>query len=71
LLVEERSVLIHCRQGFGRAGLVASAVLRALGSDAEAAIRTVTAARGRPVPETPEQVRWVQAFAPAITKTEP
>ncbi len=69
LLANGRSVLIHCRQGIGRAGLMAAAILRTLGLDSEAAVRAVTAARGRPVPETPEQLRWVQIFAPTLTKT--
>jgi len=68
-LVDGKSVLIHCRQGIGRAGLMAASVLRTLGLDAATAVRTVTAARGRPVPETPEQLRWVQTFAPTFTKT--
>lgn len=69
LLTDGRSILIHCRQGIGRAGLMAASVLRTLGLDADTAVRTVTAARGRPVPETPEQLRWVQTFAPTFTKT--
>ena len=70
-LMDGKSVLIHCRQGIGRAGLLASVVLRTLGLDSTTAVRTVTTARGRAVPETPEQVRWVHDFAPAHTKTGP
>jgi protein-tyrosine phosphatase len=58
-----RRVLIHCRQGIGRAGLVAAGVLIAAGIDADDAVARLTAARGRPVPETPAQGRWLDAFA--------
>jgi protein-tyrosine phosphatase len=68
-LADGQSTLVYCRQGIGRAGLLATAVLRTLGLDSTTAVRTVTAARGRPVPETPEQLHWVHKFAPAHTKT--
>jgi protein-tyrosine phosphatase len=64
LIADGKSVAVHCRQGIGRAALVAICVLIALGEDAEAAIRAVSAARGCPVPETPEQRRWIGEFAP-------
>jgi protein-tyrosine phosphatase len=62
-LAAGRRVVAHCRQGIGRAGLVAAGVLIAAGIDPEAAVARLTAARGRPVPETPEQRRWLDAFA--------
>ncbi len=40
-----KSVVIHCRGGLGRTGLLAAACLRALGVDAERAIAIVRAAR--------------------------
>lgn len=58
-----RNVAIHCRQGIGRAALVAVAVLVRLGASVEEAVERVGAARGRPVPETPEQRLWLDAFA--------
>ena len=54
-----RMVGIHGRQGVGRAGLVALAVLNELGRPIGDAIRIVTEARGMPVPETPEQRDWI------------
>lgn len=62
-LTAGKTVVVHCRQGIGRAGLLAAAVLTALGLDVDAAFRTIEAARGRPVPETAEQRRWVAEFA--------
>jgi protein-tyrosine phosphatase len=56
-------VAVHCRQGIGRAALVALGVLIAGGLDPEAAVARVSAIRGRPVPETPAQRRWLDEFA--------
>src|SRR5438045_169634 len=39
-----RGVVIHCRQGIGRAGLAAAAVLVAAGLDADGAVKAVSAA---------------------------
>lgn len=69
-LSDGKSVAVHCRQGIGRAGLVAVGVLIAAGFAPAAAVREVTAARGRPVPETPEQLRWIEASAPALAPIE-
>ena len=55
-----KNVAVHCRQGIGRSGLIAAAVLTSAGSTPDAAIDAVTIARGLTVPETPEQVRWLQ-----------
>lgn len=62
-VADGHGVAIHCRQGIGRAGLTAAAVLIAGGLDPEAAVERVSAARGRPVPETPAQRRWLDEFA--------
>ncbi len=53
------SVVVHCRQGIGRSGLVAVAALMRFGLTPEDAIARASAARGRPVPETDEQNVWV------------
>lgn len=55
-----KTVAVHCRQGIGRSGMIAAAVLMSTGSTPDAAIDAVTTARGLTVPETPEQVRWLQ-----------
>jgi len=62
-LGEGRGVVVHCRQGIGRAGLVAGGVLIAAGSGPGDAVERLTAARGRVVPETPAQRRWLDEFA--------
>jgi protein-tyrosine phosphatase len=62
LMRDGKSIVIHCRQGIGRSGMVALAVLAAEGMDFERAIAIVSAARGCPVPETAEQQRWLASF---------
>lgn len=53
------TVVVHCRQGIGRAGMVAVGVLATTGVELTDAIDRVSAARGRPVPETPAQRQWL------------
>jgi protein-tyrosine phosphatase len=60
-----QTVTIHCRQGIGRSSLVAASVLTQLGVEPPAAWATITAARGRPVPDTEEQRQWVVRFTAA------
>lgn len=69
-----QTVAVHCRQGIGRSGLVAIGLLVWSGMDPAGAVELVGAARGRPVPETPDQVRWVHELAkarPAAVPTSP
>jgi len=63
-----RNVLIHCRQGVGRTGLVAACLLIKNGMSPGAAVESVSASRGVLVPETSEQRDWIERFAPALTK---
>lgn len=53
------SIVIHCRAGIGRTGLLAAAVLVRHGHAPDAAFKLVSAARGVPVPDTEEQYDWV------------
>jgi protein-tyrosine phosphatase len=61
-LADGKNVVVHCRQGIGRAALVAISALVTAGIGLDEAIRRVSDARGRPVPETDEQRRWLIAF---------
>jgi protein-tyrosine phosphatase len=63
-----RNVLIHCRQGVGRSGLVAACLLIKSGMSPGAAVEAVSAARGVSVPETAEQRDWIERYSPAFTK---
>lgn len=65
-----KNVLVHCRQGIGRSGLVAASLLVKNGMSPGAAIESVSAARGMPVPETAEQRDWIDHYAAALTSTK-
>lgn len=58
-----KTIAIHCRQGIGRAPLIASCLLILSGVAPAAAIERVSEARGYAVPETSEQRRWIEDFA--------
>ena len=64
-----KKVAIHCRQGIGRSGLLAAALLVSSSVDPDAAIRRVSDARGLPVPETPQQKEWITKFAEDFVDT--
>jgi protein-tyrosine phosphatase len=64
-LVNGKKVAVHCRQGIGRASLVAICLLILSEVKVEAAIERTRVARGCVVPETPEQMHWVMDFAAA------
>jgi len=62
VLGEGKKVAVHCRQGVGRSGMIASGVLVMSGAEPRKAIEVVSAARGENVPETPTQLRWIQSL---------
>jgi protein-tyrosine phosphatase len=55
-----RHVVVHCRGGIGRSSVVAAALLVRLGIPVDEAWATIATARGRRVPETAAQRRWVR-----------
>ena len=58
-----KHVALHCRQGLGRAALMAASVLVLTGFSPEQAFERLSSVRGYPVPETQEQRAWVVAFS--------
>lgn len=56
------TVLVHCRGGIGRSGMLAACVLVCGGMTPDQAIASVSAARGMPAPETDDQRRLVREF---------
>ena len=58
-----RTIVVHCRQGIGRAGLVAVGLLLALGIALDVATGIVQKIRACPIPETAEQRRWIEDFS--------
>ncbi len=62
-----RNIVLHCRQGIGRTGLMAACLLVTKGRDPETAIKETSADRGVAIPETDEQRRWIDRFAAALS----
>lgn len=62
-LKDAKNVVIHCRQGVGRSGLIAACLLATKGISTGSAVETVSLARGIPVPETREQRDWIDHYA--------
>jgi protein-tyrosine phosphatase len=58
-LTQGKNIVIHCRQGIGRSGMIAASILVARGIKAEVAMQRVGEARGVEVPETIGQRTWV------------
>lgn len=65
-----KNVLVHCRQGIGRSGLVAACLLVKKGMSPGAAIESVSATRGLSVPETSAQRDWIEHYAVALMDTK-
>jgi predicted protein tyrosine phosphatase len=65
-----KNVVVHCRQGVGRSGLVAACLLVRKGLDPSAAVEIIGAARGVAVPETSAQRQWIDHFAAISTSTK-
>lgn len=66
-LLAGRNVVLHCRQGIGRTGLVAACLLLEAGYKPASAVALLSEARGVAVPETQEQRRWLDTYAERIT----
>jgi hypothetical protein len=62
-LREGKNLAIHCRQGIGRAALIAASVFVLSGFDPETTWRRIGIARGCTVPETAAQRQWLGDFA--------
>jgi len=65
-LASGRNVVIHCRQGVGRSGLMAACLLVLRETDSETAVVELSRARGTSVPETEEQRRWIDLYASSL-----
>jgi protein-tyrosine phosphatase len=63
LVMQGKIIGVHCRQGIGRSSLLAASMLVLSGIPADEAFDRVAASRGRPVPDTDEQRRWVARLA--------
>lgn len=61
-LNDGQSVAIHCRQGIGRASLLAACLLALAGMTPDEAFERIQVARGCAVPDTADQRQWVAKF---------
>jgi len=66
-LAHGRNVVIHCRQGIGRSGLVAVSLLLERGLSVPKAVERVSGARRTQVPETSEQLAWIENHAAMLS----
>jgi protein-tyrosine phosphatase len=62
-LTSGKAIVVHCRQGIGRSGLIAAGLLIYRGVSFPEAIERVSSARQIPIPETPVQHAWIARFA--------
>jgi protein-tyrosine phosphatase len=69
-LAAGKAIGIYCRQGIGRSALVAASLLALAGLPPNLALERVSAARGRDVPETAEQRRWVEVLTETVIEHE-
>lgn len=69
-LAAGKNVVVHCRQGVGRTGLVGACLLVGKGFSPEKAVQSLSVARGNPVPETEEQRRWIDHYAAILAGTK-
>jgi protein-tyrosine phosphatase len=63
------AVAIHCRAGIGRSGLIAGCVLLKLGMQKKEIFQSLTRARGVTVPDTADQIEWLNKFAKTRNQT--
>lgn len=61
-LLAGRTVAAHCRMGVGRSPMCVASLLVLLGVPAHVAWARITAVRGRDVPDTAAQGRWVEGL---------
>ena len=66
-LRQGRSLVIHCRAGIGRTGMLSGCVLRELGFDTEQAIALISQVRGFSIPDTPAQRQFIADYRPYKT----
>lgn len=65
-VADGQGVVAMCRAGLGRSVIVAGAVAQRVGLRHELALAMLGHARGRPVPETEEQMRWLRDDAAGL-----
>jgi len=69
-LEKEEHVVVHCRMGIGRSSMVVAGFLLRAGLSPGEAWRTISVARGLPVPDTEAQRSWVEGLV-TPNRTDP
>ncbi len=69
-LAAGKNVVVHCRQGIGRTGLVGACLFITKGMSPEKAMQSLSAARGSPIPETDEQRHWIEHYAAILASSK-
>jgi len=69
-LASGKNAVIHCRQGFGRSGMIAACLLVARGKSPDAAVAELQRTRGVVVPETADQRSWINLYASSLTRVK-
>ena len=59
-------IVIHCRAGIGRTGMVAAGVLLHCGFEPDEALEHISLKRGVTVPDTDEQIEWLSTCYAAM-----
>ena len=59
-------IVIHCRAGIGRTGMVAAGVLLHCGFEPDEALEHISLKRGVTVPDTDEQIEWLRTCYAAM-----
>jgi len=62
------NIAVHCRMGIGRSGLMLASILALQGHPPEWSFPLISAARGVQVPDTKEQIEWVDRFYKTVAK---
>lgn len=61
-ILDGKHVVVHCRIGIGRAGIITGAILKEGRKTAAQAIQMISGARRVQVPDTEAQVKWLEDY---------
>lgn len=59
---QNEKIIIHCRGGIGRAGMICSAILIEKNISNQEAIEKISQTRGLKIPDTEEQKKWIMKY---------